>query len=128
SNTYFINHSSSLPVVSVVAESKDLWEDPGIYNVNFLSRGIEWEIPEHLELYEPDGEKVVDIDLGMRMHGGTSRNQPQKSFRLCANEMYGSRYINYKVFEDGQNYYRCLLFRNSGNDWAQTMMRDGTIQ
>jgi hypothetical protein len=66
----------------------------------------------------------------VRIHGGGSRAQPQKSFRLYARNSYGDSRFNYDKFQDGETGYNRLLLRNSGQDFftRATMFADGLAQ
>ena len=54
---------------------------------NFFMRGIEWERPVHVEVFD-EMERVFYQDAGVRIHGSSSRGLPQKSLRLMARRMY----------------------------------------
>lgn len=77
----------SLPVVSIVGAAVDP-------NVN-----INTEIPVSTELFFPDGSKKgFMISNGLQTWGGSESN-PKKNYRLEFKEIYGSKKLNYKLFE-----------------------------
>lgn len=99
--TYFIGEKSTLSVVSLSTDPKNLWDkDEGIY-VNPEKRG--WERSAHVEYFDrtesgefiPAVNKTVDI----RIAGKTSRRQPKRSFNILANERDGDKKIKYKLFD-----------------------------
>ena len=103
------------------------WEADGLGTpANYTQRGDEWERPAHFELFEPNGERPLAMDIGIRMHGGGSRAFQQKSFRLYSRSDYGTSRFRYQIFpdQDLDNYNR-LILRNSGQDWMKTAFRDG---
>jgi hypothetical protein len=101
---------------------------PGNHN-NMFQRGREWERPMHLELLENDGTKAFSGDMGVRIHGGTTRSRPRKSLRIYARNDYGDSWVNYQLFpEKPVHQYKRFILRNSGNDWDQSVFRDGFMQ
>ncbi|MEX2487702.1 MAG: CotH kinase family protein [Nitriliruptoraceae bacterium] len=104
---------------------------------NFNQRGRDWERPppgEHhravvFEHCAPGGVCDYQRQIGLRVHGGATRQLPLKSLRLYAREDYGERTFTYPFFADrapvGQ---RRLLLRNSGNDQGRTMIMGVYLQ
>jgi hypothetical protein len=101
---------------------------------NFNWRGREGERPIHVEVFEPDGRRVVAQAAGVRVHGGWSRAESQKSLRLIARNEYepGWGKFHYDFFpgdniEDGFNTplvkYDQLVLRNGANDRSFGMLR-----
>lgn len=132
-NTYFINTDHTLPVISLTTDPVNLWDNKiGIYvegeDMNFTKRGKEWERPVHIEYFGVDKDKGFEMDAGVRIHGNLTRYYDQKSLRICADAKYGSKVINYKLFPDrSYSTFKCILLRNSGNDWWNTLIRDAFI-
>lgn len=120
----------SLPVISLVTAQKNLTGATGIID-NFKEHGSIWERPVHFEFLETNGTLAVSQDAGIRIFGGSSRSQDQKSFRISARK---SSYFNtthydgdgkfkYAFFpdrlkEDGSllEVYDSIVLRNGGND------------
>jgi hypothetical protein len=152
-HTYFVTSQGrsrySLPVVSIAVQRNFLFDyDDGIYvpgrvwdetnpwrfdggaAANYNRRGIEWERPASIEIYEPDSEHAaLRQNLGIRLHGGWSRAEPMKSLRLYARSVYGEGRFNHRIFPDlPYTEYNRLMMRNSGNDWPLTMFRDALMQ
>jgi len=138
-NTYFINFSSNLRVVSLSTNPGNFFDDEyGIYalgdsaettfpyfGANFWQ---DWERPVHVELFETDKTKGFGIDMGAKIFGNWSRGNAQKSIALFARSKYGYSSLNYKLFDELPfTDYESLVLRNAGNDWLSTMMRDGFI-
>ena len=93
------------------------------------------EMPTHIEIITPEGERVISQDGGMRIFGGSSRALSQKSFKIIARktgyyetDIYeGKGTFRYAFFEDravrsGEDAgkvldrYDSLILRNGGND------------
>ena len=84
----------------------------------------DWEKPIFIEVLETD-ETYYSSPGGVKIFGGWSRGQGQKSLSLFARGQYGNSEFNYKFFPnlDLEN-FQSLILRNSGNDWNFTMLRD----
>lgn len=138
--TYLIQEGGaarySLPVISLVCDPDDFFgPSRGIYVVgnsdpgNFWNRGREWERPVHVEFFEPDGTLGFGQDASVRIHGGTSRQFPQKSLRIYARTLDGTVPIEYPLFPDRPvGRYERFLLRMSGHDHQFTFMRDALMQ
>ncbi len=124
----------SMPVVSVLANNGAFFDpDTGIYvygnNNNYFQEGDEWERLVHMEFFEEDGNLAFGQNLGVRTHGGTTRNRPRKTLRFYARDEYGESWVNYQLFNDKPIYqFKRFLLRNSGNDWDQAIFRDAFMQ
>jgi len=147
--SYFVHHDiytryNNLPIISIVTDSLNLFDyEKGIYVPgitfdenpdlpaywgfgNFNMRGKEWERPAHVALFENDGSLGFSQGIGLRIHGGGTRQLPLKSLRLYARNQYGKSTIDYPVFpwKNHQEYKR-LILRPSGNDWRHNYCSDG---
>jgi hypothetical protein len=86
----------------MVMDLKDLFDpETGIY-VNAIQRGAEWERPCSIELIYPDGTDGFQINCGVRIRGGYSRNPscPKRAFRWFFNRDYGEAKLKYPLFGD----------------------------
>ncbi|PPA70268.1 CotH kinase family protein [Jeotgalibacillus proteolyticus] len=134
--------SSQLPVVSLTTDPEGLFNEergiyvPGIYyentrdtrDGNYFKRGDEWERPATLEYFSEDGALEYSQNIGIRIHGGYSREHPQKSLRLYSRSDYGQSRMYYPFFKDDANVeFNRLMLRNSGNDWGRTYLRDALM-
>jgi hypothetical protein len=153
--TYFVTNSSwtkhELPVVSIATANKrlfdyehglttagldfDAWRDTASGNplgnspANWNREGIEHEIPISISVFNPDGERVINQEAGMRIHGGWTRHVPRKSFRLYARSAYGKSTFEHPFFlTTDDTEFKRLILRNSGNDFASTLFRDAFMQ
>jgi hypothetical protein len=137
-HTYLVHPSSnerySLPWLSLTTDRANLFDpEIGIYvpgnNNNYFQDGDEWERPANLQMFEMDGSMAFNQDIGVRLHGNTTRSRPRKSLRINARNEYGESWINYQLFPDKEiNQYKRFILRNSGNDWDQSVLRDGFMQ
>jgi hypothetical protein len=140
--TYLIGDTFNLPVFSLVTDPINLWDDVrGIYVEG--TNGItgycsdipvnwnqDWERPVSLEFFGNSGTRKLFADGGIKIHGGCSRTAPMKSFGYLSRNEYGSNELRYPFFREKEDvtWFKDLIFRNSGNDFWYTMMRDGIIQ
>ena len=117
---------TSLPVMSLCVDSADLFDyDSGIFvpgrlydpsspdpnrTGNYYQRGDEWERLAHLS-YIVNGQQRLNQDCGVRMHGISQRNKPQKAMTLYAREEYGKKKFAYRFFanRDADKYKRLVL-------------------
>lgn len=140
----------SLPVVSLVTNSSNLYDEMKGIIPNYNARGSYWERPVHLEFIEKD-TSVLSQDAGIRIFGGSSRSLVQKSFRITArkssyfnvNRYDGAGKFKYALFPgrlkaDGTelSQYDSFVLRNGGNDSLlhtatqnirTAMLRDGLV-
>ncbi len=123
--------SAPVPVFSLVTDPPNLWDPAtGIYVGNIFSGNFwqDWERPVHVEMFLPDGSVPLRFDAGMKIHGGFSRTFPQKSLRILARDGYGLGRIDYPFFgAEGPQSFRRFVLRNTGNDFLEGQMRDGTV-
>ena len=92
----------SLPSLSLVTDLPNLFDSGiGIY-VNAIQDGPDWERPASVELIHPDGSDGFQIDAGVRIRGGYSRNDfnPKHAFRLFFRQEYGDGKLRYPLFGD----------------------------
>ncbi|MBT4484895.1 MAG: hypothetical protein HOC71_14585, partial [Candidatus Latescibacteria bacterium] len=136
-HTYFINQTSTLPVISLSTAPANFFDDEigiygiddkygtGQYNTNFLE---DWERPVHMEFYEPDGSPAFNVDAGIKISGLFTRLKPQKPFRIFLRRKYGDTKIKYQIFPDLPiTEFNRLDLRNGGDDAPSTHFQDGMI-
>lgn len=112
----FAEDLKSLPTLSLVMDTEDMFGPQGIYS-NVGNRGEAWERPVSAELVYPDGRKGFQVDAGIRMHGGASRSLSLKNnFRLLFREEYGASKLDFPLFGDGVDRFDTLVLRAHFND------------
>lgn len=143
--SFFINESHNLPVVTVSTHPDNLWSDEsgiyvvgtngipawGMYDNGGANWNQDWEIPIHLELFEKDGSKAFGVGAGAKIGGAWSRNNPAKSLKIYFRSEYGANALEYKMFESKEiDSFQSIVLRNSGNDFTSqghSMFRDGLM-
>jgi hypothetical protein len=113
---------TDIPSFSMVMDLKDLFDpQTGIY-VNALEHGDEWERPCSIELMYPDGKDGFQINCGVRIRGGWSRNDanPKRAFRWFFRREYGEAKLKYPLFGDeGVDEFDNMDLRTSMNySWS----------
>ena len=102
---------------------------------NYNQRGREWEREAHIDYFKK-GELSFSENVGMRTHGGWSRNSQQKSMKFYFREEYGSKKLEFELFEGNRDYvsngkikeYKRFMIRNGGNDAFSLLYKDAWTQ
>lgn len=138
-NTYFIGLSHSLPLISVVTDSVNLWDDyTGIYTIgkngkhmygleaNYIQR---WERFANFELYDsPWNGDLLNLPCGLSI-AGERRHMLQKSMKVNFKSKYGAEFAEGTVFPfKNTKIFHSFFIRNSGfPDYQYTMFKDGFL-
>lgn len=112
----------AIPSISIVLDNASLFNtDTGIY-VNPMGRGRYWERSTSVELLNPDKSEGFQVDAGLRIRGGYSRQlyNPKHAFRLFFRSEYGYSKLNFPLFEnEGVSEFDNIDLRTSQNySWA----------
>ncbi|HEV8605302.1 MAG TPA: lamin tail domain-containing protein [Tepidisphaeraceae bacterium] len=92
----------ALPTINIAVDLNDMFgAATGIFT-HPRSDGAAWERPASLELINPDGSEGFQINAGIRIRGGFSRDpaNPKHGFRFFFRENYGAPKLKYKLFGD----------------------------
>lgn len=116
--TAVVNALAAIPSISLVTDLPHLFDaNTGIY-ANAFQHGVEWERPTSVELLFPDGTEGFQINAGLRIRGGYSRDpsNPKHAFRL----FFESPKLHYPLFGDeGPETFENLDLRTSQNfSWS----------
>jgi len=112
----------AIPSISLVTDLENLFSSQrGIY-VNARAQGTNWERPVSIELLNPDGSDGFQIDGGIRIRGGYSRqgSNPKHAFRLFFRAEYGQSKLYFPLFgEEGVDEFDAVDLRTSQNySWS----------
>jgi hypothetical protein len=138
SRTYITSNTHALPIVTLVTEPDNLFDQQdGIYvygpeenyedTLPFFGANFwqDWERDIHFSFYETTGELGVAIDAGVKIFGAWSRANNQRSMSIFARGRYGFSKLEYPLFPElSYDSFESIVLRNSGNDWTSTNMRD----
>ena len=162
--TYFIaldrEKYGNVPVISLITDFDNLYDyETGIYVLgkthddwlaedpanaslegwqmvgNYSNRGREWERPVSVELLTADGTQGFKQNMGVRIMGGASRNQTQKTLKFYAREEYEAKNLKYELIPENYNTdgeliakYKTFILRVGGNDADYARLRDPFLQ
>lgn len=137
---------TTLPIVSIVADSIDLYSDSlGICvvgtngarticstdKIKIANYHQEWYRPANFE-YIVDGKSVNSQEVEVGLQGGCSRSNGVKTFKIKTNKRTGENKFQYDKFFPDRSYtkYKALTLRNGGNGYGYLFprWRDGYMQ
>ncbi len=142
-NTYIVNEASiDLPIVSLSINPEYLYDeltgiysfgppdyDPGVpfFGANFWE---DWEREGYVEYYDADHVLQFEGGVGVRIHGGWSRANPQKSLRIQCKDEYGFHSMDYPLIDDKPfiESFQGFNLRNGGNDYYWYRFHDALMQ
>jgi len=110
----------SIPTISLVTDIDNLYDrDTGLYQ-NPLRHGAAWERPVSAELIYPSGKKGFQVNAGLRIQGGHTRDpsrSPKHSFRLAFRSEYGPGKLDYRIFPEPSSTkeFETIILRAHGN-------------
>lgn len=137
--TYLNQDKHDIAVVTLATNPLNLFDmDYGIYaygsnyerqqpyfGANFWQ---DWERPVHFAFYEADGTLGTELNAGVKIFGGWSRANPQRSLAIFARAQYGEGKIDYPLFPQlDYARFESIVLRNSGNDFLSTSLRDAAL-
>ncbi len=139
SASYFRNSGHSLPVISIAGNPDDFFDyyegilvegpnaepqDPH-YGANYW---MDWEKPINIEFFNKNKQPMFSQMAGIKIFGGYSRMNPQKSMAVFARNQYRkNRFPNHIFTDRAYPELKSFMLRNSGNDWQYTMLRDAYV-
>ena len=134
SHTYILNQDFSIATLSIITDPTNIWGESGIYT-NYDNRGDEWERPATIEFFESDGSLQFSSDIGLRIHGGSSRVFKKKSFRYYFRSEYGQSRLIYQLFKpksiyEFKRFVTSASFQDSPSNSAYgsgTLLRDAVL-
>ncbi len=145
-STYYIDSTHTLPLVSIVTDPGLLFDPttgiymlgpnpvlvPGStthYNVaNYLAKGQASERPASFEVFDANGRQTFEQNISIRIQGGFSRDNQQKSFAIYARDQYGFDTMDYQFFSDlPYTQYKAIQLRDGGQDQPLTKIREAVV-
>lgn len=109
----------SIPTISLVTDIKHFFDrSTGIY-MNPGNTGMAWERPVSVEWIYPDGRESFQIDAGVRVQGGHTRDPrktPKRSLRLAFRSEYGGN-LKERIFPepDAADEFDTIILRGGAN-------------
>ena len=137
SRTYLTGRKHDLPVISISTTKNYLFGSNGIFTTgnnassSYPYQGANFwhdiEVPISFEFYE-DGELGLNFNAGMKIFGGWSRGEAQKSVSIHLRKEYGIQEITYPFFEDNVNTFSKFILRSGGQDFGYLKIKDAFLQ
>lgn len=138
--SYLITDESPIvPVVSISTAPDNLWDyNSGIYVLGPFASGDypflganfwqPWSRYSRLEWFNAEGTAVAQTALDLEIHGGWSRAEPQKSFRLDFKDRYAGD-LETEVFAQrpGLSEFGNLNLRNGGQGSWTNKIQDAFL-
>lgn len=147
--TYFVGEVArayeGYAILSVVSDPEGLFGENGIcvtgtaydewYNntdrtgteptANFYQHGRQWERTATIQLWDQEGNLLLDQDCGMRVQGNTWRKYAIKRFSFYAREYYsGSDSFDAVIFPSGQETQSFYLRSDVADVIAQDLIKN----
>lgn len=124
-NATIRNDLKTVPSISIVCETNDLFGPSGIYS-NPNSSGVAWERGISFEIIDPaapDGSNNTQANCGLRIQGGAFRSfglTLKKSLRVLFKDQYGPNKLRYPLFGPGAaKEFDTFILRMESNDGYQ---------
>ena len=119
---YFFS-KPSLSFFHITIGENDLWNEHwGIYETSRKDH----QVPAKLEYFNEEGGVEFELQAGVKLFGSTIFQLAQKPFSITIHNKYGDEILEYPLFKDKRiGTYKEFVLRNGGNDFYQTMFRDG---
>ena len=95
------------------------------YGANFWK---DLEKPIQFSYYKQDNKLGIEFNAGVKIFGGGSRANDQRSLSIFTRNKYGVGEMDYPFFDNvSYNKFQSIILRNTGNDWIKANMRDAAI-
>jgi len=137
SRTFLTGRKHDLPVVSISTNNSYLYGTNGIFTTgsnaspHYPYKGANFwkdiEVPISFEFYE-EGTIGLSFNCGMKIFGGWSRGEAQKSVSINLRKEYGLQEITYPFFEDNINTFSKFILRSGGQDFGNLKIKDAFLQ
>ncbi len=143
--TYLINVYHTLPIVSLVTDPQELWNETDgmlavggtlnreVFPFKVLETGA-WPLyrtagkeprPGYVEYYGTDGTQILSQGMEFGLQGQYSLDMPQKTFKVRAKAAQGKPMFEASLFESRPyTEYKSFVLRNGGNDNVWTRIND----
>lgn len=106
-------------------ENENYWARPywWWWPSNYSNRGIDWERPAHITVFDNHQNRVLSQKCGIRIKGGGSRGQLPKSIACYAREIYdSSNCFDTNIFQTDIFPHKLVLF--AGGDDNRFKLKD----
>ena len=129
-----------LPVVSLSTDKENLFSNErGLFiagdnfkpnkinSGNYFERGMDFEREVYFQYFNKQGKLDFELEIGMRIHGGITRRNPQKSLKFYARKEYGETEVSFPFLaKQGVNRFILESMQESGG--GQALIEDIVAQ
>ena len=145
SSVFFLKDTVShtkykLPVISLSTDKENLFSNErGLFiagnyfnpneinSGNYFERGVDFEREVYFQYFNKEGKLDFELEIGMRIHGGVTRRNPQKSLKFYARKEYGETEVNFPFLAaKGVNRFVLESMQESGG--GQALIEDIVAQ
>ena len=139
SKSFIFDANHSLNLVTLISEPDNFFdENTGIYvygknaSSNWPFYGANFwndsEKPIQFSYYEKDNKLGIEFNAGVKIFGGGSRANDQRSLSIFVRNKYGVGEMDYPFFDNvSYDKFQAIILRNTGNDWLKANMRDAAV-
>lgn len=122
-HSYFYDENFSIPVVSLVCDKDDLYDERSGIVANYEQK---WMREASVEYFEKGKSKFLK-DAGLKISGNNTRRYPRKSFAIYFKKKYGAKSLHYALFPDKPyiKKVRSFTLRNSGTYIEHSLISEG---
>jgi len=135
-----LNTKYNLPIISISTNKDSLFSNEKglfvsgnsfntnkIHSGNYFERGKKFEREVFFQYFTKEGNLSFELNIGMRIHGGITRRNPQKSLKFYAREEYGTEKIFFPfIGNKGINRFILESMQESGG--GQALIEDIVAQ
>ena len=130
----------NLPIISISTDKDNLYGyEKGLFvagkafdpkkkhSGNYFQKGRDFERKVFFQYFKKNGILLFEMNIGMRIHGGITRRNPQKSLRFYAREEYDDNNINFP-FLSNTKVNRFILESMQESGGGQALIEDIVAQ
>lgn len=96
---------------------------------NYRRRGKKSEREGHIEIWDEKGNEILNRQIGMRVHGSTTRGMLQKSLSIYARELYdGKGVFDEEIFGQNENIRKFFLYSDRDQSKLKHILNQRLIE
>ncbi len=123
--TFLIEEKHSLPIFCISGDPDDYFGNSRGIFINYEKN---WEREAAMEFFTVEGDKALDFNAGIQIHGAYSRSEKQKSMAVYLRNDYGCGDITYPFFANNSvTTLGSFVLRTGGQDWNRGKLRDSFV-
>ena len=118
--SYFVGYDlkddfANAAILSVSTDAGNLYDqEHGIFT-HYKGEGKAWEREANLTMFEGNGKKVIDQDVGIRIKGTGSSDNDQRALNFYARSEYGASKFAHELFPGSTNEFNGKVIKEYDN-------------